>query len=173
VTMVAAILRNKYGWQDRIKPDLFRVLGAVVAVLTAFYIYLSFTEQLTVNFAGPHGEIAVSELIISGDLAPLWWGTMVVGFIAPALVLLTQAIRPEWFNTTATVVSSVVLVIAFWIKRFLIVVPSLLRPLLPFQSGTYSPTWIEWSIIAGTFALAVLLYAVFIKVFPIVEAEEK
>ena len=173
VTVVAAIMRKLYGWQERIKPDVFKSLGAIMAVLTAFYIYLSFTEQLTVNFAGPHGEVAVSELILSGQLSPLYWGTMIIGFILPTLTVLTQAIRPQWFSMTRTVIASGVLVIAFWIKRFLIVVPSLLRPLLPFPSGTYSPTWIEWSIVAGTIALAILLYAVFIKVFPIVEAEEK
>ena len=173
VTMVAAILRKVYGWEKHITAELFRTLGLILAVITAFYIYLSFTEQITANFAGPHGETAVSELLISGPLSPLYWATMVGGFILPTLVLLTQAIRPQWFNATRTVITSGVLVIAFWAKRFIIVVPSLLRPLLPFPSGSYSPTWIEWSIVAGTVALAILLYVVFIKVFPIVEAEEK
>jgi molybdopterin-containing oxidoreductase family membrane subunit len=173
VTIVAAVLRKIYGWQEHIKPDLFRTLGVIVALITAFYIYLSFTEQLTVNFAGPHGEVAVSELILSGELSPLYWGTMIGGFILPTMLMLAQAIRPKWFSMMRTVIAAVVLVIAFWVKRFIIVVPSLLRPLLPFPSGTYSPTWIEWSIVAGTVALAVLLYAVFIKVFPIVEAQEK
>jgi Ni/Fe-hydrogenase subunit HybB-like protein len=43
---------------------------------------------------------------------------------------------------------------------------------MPFPSGTYSPSWIEWSIVAGIFAMAILIYMVFVKIFPITEAEE-
>jgi len=173
VMLVAGILRKGYRWQEVIKPDVFRTLGAVLGLITAFYMYLTFAEQLTMNFAAPRPEVVVSELVLSGELSPLYWVTMVAGFGIPSLVLILQTIRPAWFNVTRTVVLSGVIIAAFWAKRFLIVVPSLLRPLLPFPFGTYNPTWAEWSIIAGTFALAVLLYMLFIKVFPIVEGHEK
>lgn len=44
--------------------------------------------------------------------------------------------------------------------------------LLPYPTGTYSPTWVEYSFIAGLFALGALLIAVFIKLFPILEVPE-
>jgi molybdopterin-containing oxidoreductase family membrane subunit len=53
-------------------------------------------------------------------------------------------------------------------KRYLIVVPSqTYGPLLPYPIGSYSPTWVEYSIILGLFALGTLLYVLFMKVFPI------
>ncbi len=88
-------------------------------------------------------------------------------------MLIVQAIRPQWFSVTRTLIAAATIVVAFWVKRFLIVVPSLLRPLLPFPEGSYSLSWVEWSIVAGTFALAALLFVLFLKIFPIVESTEE
>jgi molybdopterin-containing oxidoreductase family membrane subunit len=59
-----------------------------------------------------------------------------------------------------------------WVERFLIVVPSMATPQVPFDWGVYQPTWVEWSITAASFAAFALLYAVFSKVFPIVSMWE-
>ena len=45
--------------------------------------------------------------------------------------------------------------------------------LLPYTPGSYTPTWVEYSIILGLFALGALLYIVFVKVFPILEVPER
>jgi Ni/Fe-hydrogenase subunit HybB-like protein len=59
-------------------------------------------------------------------------------------------------------------------KRFLIVVPSQTHgTLLPYSAGAYSPTWVEYSIILGMFALGTLAYLAFAKVFPIMEVQEE
>ncbi len=173
VCVIAAILRKVYNWQTYIKPEIFRSLGVVLGVLTHFYIYLVLAEQLTMLYASPHAEVAVSEMLLKGELAIIFWPVLILGLAIPALILVVQGFRPKWFSLKLTIVASVVILIAFWVKRFLIVVPSLLRPLLPFPSGVYSPSWVEWSIIAGIFALAVLLYAFYLKVFPIMEISEE
>lgn len=173
VMVVAAILRKAFGWQEIIKAEVFRVLSVFLGIITAFYLYLTFAEQLTMRYAAPRPEVVISELVLEGELSPLYWGTIIIGFMVPSLVMILQAIRPKWFSVTRTVILAGVVVVAFWAKRFLIVVPSLLRPLLPFPFGSYNPTWVEWSVIAGTIALAILLFALFIKVFPIVEAHEQ
>jgi Ni/Fe-hydrogenase subunit HybB-like protein len=74
------------------------------------------------------------------------------------------------FNPMLTFIASIILNIAFWIKRFTIVVPSLLNPPL-YQTGIYIPTITEASIILGTFWMAVLLYVAFVKLFPIIELD--
>jgi molybdopterin-containing oxidoreductase family membrane subunit len=67
--------------------------------------------------------------------------------------------------------------IGAWLKRFVIIVPTLQNPFLPIQrapSGwaTYQPTWVEWSITAAAVAGFVLIYLLFSKVFPIVSIWE-
>ena len=57
-------------------------------------------------------------------------------------------------------------------KRYLIVVPSQTHGmLLPYGMGSYSPTWVEYAVVLGLFALAVLLYMFFVKIFPILEVK--
>ncbi len=173
IIVVGTLLRKMYGWQEKIKQDAFRLLSVFLGCITAFYIYLTFAEQITMRYSGPEPELVVSEAVLAGNLSPVYWGMMVVGFFVPALVMIVQAIHPKWFSLTRTAILSAVLIVAFWIKRFFIIVPSLLHPLMPFPIGSYRPTWIEWSIVAGTFALAILLYSVFLKLFPIVEVHEE
>ena len=59
-----------------------------------------------------------------------------------------------------------------WLERFLIVIPTLGHPRLPFNWRGYTTTWVELSITAGTFAYFILLYAIFSKLFPIISIWE-
>jgi molybdopterin-containing oxidoreductase family membrane subunit len=75
------------------------------------------------------------------------------------------------------VLACAIIVVQAWIKRYLIVVPTLLHPYLPIQNvapeaATYFPSWVEISISAGAIAGFVLLYTMFSKVFPIVSIWE-
>ncbi len=73
----------------------------------------------------------------------------------------------------STVLSGVLVNVAAISKRYLIAVPSQTHgTLLPYPTASYSPTWVEYSIILGLFALGILLYVLFIKVFPIMEVTE-
>lgn len=59
-----------------------------------------------------------------------------------------------------------------WLKRFVIVVPSLALPLMPYEWGVYRPTWVEWSITAATFAGFALLFMVFARHVPLLSVWE-
>jgi molybdopterin-containing oxidoreductase family membrane subunit len=59
-----------------------------------------------------------------------------------------------------------------WLERFVIVVPTLTYPRLPNETVLYHPTWVEWSILAGSLSFFILLYMIFTKVFPIVSIWE-
>lgn len=172
VIVAAGVLRTSYNWQDHLKPQIFKGLGTFLGVVTLFYVYMVFAEQLTMQYSPPLSELLVSEILTAGAFAPLFWPMLVLGFVGPALTLLAQAIRPQWFSLTRTIFAAGAIVIAFWVKRFLIVIPSLLRPLLPFPEGSYSPSWVEWSIVAGILALAILFFMAFLKIFPIMELHE-
>ena len=173
VIVVSAVLRSVFHWQEHIKADIFSGLGTFLGILTLFYIYLIFGEQLTMRYAAPLSEFLISVKVLQGEFAIVFWPMLILGFFIPAVTLIVQGIRPRWFSLTRTVVAAALIVIAFWVKRFLIVVPSLLRPLLPFPEGSYNPSWIEWSIIVGILALAVLLYIAFLKIFPILDLNEE
>lgn len=169
VIIVAAILRKAYRWRDQIKDDIFRHGGALLAIFVTFYIWFILHEHLTIRFAGPIAEFRISEALLSGRFAPIFWPMLLVGLLAPMVYLFVQAVRPKAFRMGAVLLAAVLVIVALWVKRFLIVVPSLLYPRLPYVVGSYTPTWVEWSVVVGTIALAVFLYLIFIKLFPILE----
>ena len=77
----------------------------------------------------------------------------------------------------AAVMASVLVDIGAWIKRFVIIVPTLQNPFLPIQRAPagwafYRPSWVEWSITAAALAGFALIYILFSKVFPIVSIWE-
>ena len=148
---------------------MYRHAGALLAILVSFYIWFIFQEQRTIRFAGPIPEFRVSEALLTGRFAPIFWTMLVGGLILPMVYLFVQAVRPRAYRGGAVFISAALIIVALWVKRFLIVVPSLLYPRLPYAVGTYSPTWVEWSVVAGTIALAIFLYLLFIKLFPIME----
>jgi molybdopterin-containing oxidoreductase family membrane subunit len=56
-----------------------------------------------------------------------------------------------------------------WLERFIIIVPGLARKQVFTQSWyTYAPSPIEIMIVAGTFALVLMLFLLFAKVFPLI-----
>ncbi len=39
---------------------------------------------------------------------------------------------------------------------------------LPYRHGSYFPTWVEFSVVAGLVAFGIMVFLVFLKIFPIV-----
>ncbi|OGD55377.1 hypothetical protein A3K81_03505 [Candidatus Bathyarchaeota archaeon RBG_13_60_20] len=169
VMVIAAVVRKIYHWEDIIKPDLFRGLSNFTAMTTLVYLYMMMAEQLAALFAGPSGEVFVSEEWLFGSFAALFWLMTTLGLVIPFLYMLVQAFRKDYVNIEWTAAMSLMLVIAFWFKRYMIIVPTLSIGVQ--QVGIYSPTWTEIAILLGSFALPLLLYTVLTKVVPLMELE--
>ena len=71
-----------------------------------------------------------------------------------------------------TVIASLLVDLGMWLERFTIVVPTETRPMLLYSVGIYRPTWVEWSVTAAALAGFALIYALFVKVFPIISIWE-
>lgn len=170
VIVIAAILRKIYHWEEIIKPEIFRGLGNFTAITTLTYLYMMMAEQLTALFAGPAGEVLVSQAWLFGSFSTIFWSMTSLGLIIPFLYLLIQAFRPNYVNIGWTAFMSVILVIAFWFKRYLIIVPTLSLGIQ--EVGVYNPTWVEIAIVLGSFALPALLYTLLAKLVPLIELEE-
>ena len=168
VIVIAAIFRWLFGWEEYIKPEVFKGLGNFLAASMFVYLYFMFAEQITMQYPGPTpiAEVEVATAILKGEFAGPFWFMLIFLFILPCFLIFGQVVTKK-FSLKLTVLSALAILIGLWIKRVLIVIPSLTRSLLPFSIGIYVPTWIEWSLIAGTFGIAALLYALFIKIFPI------
>jgi len=59
-----------------------------------------------------------------------------------------------------------------WLERFVIIVQGLLRDQLPSAWSSYTPTWVDLSILAGTFGFFGLLFLLFLRFMPFVPVSE-
>jgi len=87
----------------------------------------------------------------------------------PLVSLLFQALTQNW-KVQWLVAAGIAVNLGAIAKRYLIAVPSQTHgQLLPYADGSYSPTWVEFAVIASLMAFGALVIGVFMKVLPIVE----
>ena len=155
----AVILAIEKSSPPKFLPDFSPFLAWTSGILTLILGFLVVNERLPIV---PGVMIIESPAAVSLTRLLL----LVVGIIF-ALSLIPLL----WRSRIAAAVTAGILVnLAAIFKRILIVVPSLTHgSLLPYGVGKYTPTWVEYSVILGLAALGVLLYALFMKVFPIIE----
>src|SRR5690606_41034003 len=59
-----------------------------------------------------------------------------------------------------------------WMERFIIIVTSLNRDFLPSSWHIYAPTWVDWSLLAGSIAFFLLLFLLFLRFVPFIPVSE-
>jgi len=149
-----------------------RKLSRLMLVFGIGYAYFVINEHVGSAYTGETAEKPLLAKMISGQFAPQFWGMVVLGLALPVLVLITPAGRRIWGITIAAVLVN----IGMWLKRYIIVVPTLASPFMPLHGTSklnYVPTWVEWSITAGAFAAFALMFMLFAKVFPVISMWER
>jgi Ni/Fe-hydrogenase subunit HybB-like protein len=169
--MLAAIVRIATKTKSRITLDAFAWLGKLLLGLVITYLYFTAVEILTITYQPGTSEQGLSEALLSGVYAWIFWGAVLSLAIATVL-LIWQAITRHW-SIGLVFAAGVLVNIGAVAKRYLIVVPSQTHgQLLPYPTGTYTPNWVEVAIVIALFALGAAMIGVFMKVFPIVPLEE-
>lgn len=168
ILIVMVIFRKIYHLEEYITERHFRNLSHLLLVSLLFYVYLTVGEYITIGYKLEIEELHLLELLLVGANAPWFWFFVVTGLVIPGFLLISR-----WGPTIPRIITAAVLVnIAMWIKRFIIIIPSLQVPLMPFEFGAYTPTWVEWSITAAAFAAFVLIFAIFAKFLPLLSIWE-
>ncbi|HTM10182.1 MAG TPA: NrfD/PsrC family molybdoenzyme membrane anchor subunit [Verrucomicrobiae bacterium] len=162
------VFRKTYGLQQYLKPIHFRYLGQLLLIMALLWFYFTFAEYLTGYYGAEPEEMKVFWAKITGPFWPFFWGMVLCNFVVPLACLM----RLKDHTIGKVLIASLAIVVGMWLERFIIVVPTLSFPRLPFQQGIYWPTWVEWGETAGSFGLFALCYLVFTKFFPIISIWE-
>ena len=96
-----------------------------------------------------------------------------IGVLLPIIIISIPKIR----TINSISFASVIVVIAMWVKRYIIIIPTLETPLLPLQDSRleyvkYSITWVEWALTFAGLAAFCLMFYFFSKLVPIVPVSE-
>ena len=176
IIIVMAIFRKLFHFEEYITEKHFKYLSYLLLTSLVFYLYLTVSEYLTVGYKLQVEEKNLLEILLFGTNAPWFWTFVIGGMAVPAFLIVFQKMSV----VRRLVIAAVLVNIGMWLKRFVIVIPSLQVPLMPFDFGSYTPTWVEWSITAAAFAAFILVLAVVAKILPMIsmwevaeEAEEE
>ena len=75
-------------------------------------------------------------------------------------------------NTKWLFILSIFINIGMWFERFVIVIPSLSHEFEPWQWGSYAPTWVDYSILLGSFGWFFMWFLLFIRQLPVMAISE-
>ena len=162
------IFRKAYGLQYYLKPVHFRYLGQLLLIMSLLWFYFTFAEYLTGYYGAEPEEMKVFWAKFSGSFWPYFWGMVLCNLFIPLACL----VRLGHHTIGKVLTASLSIIVGMWLERFIIVVPTLSFPRLPFPQTTYYPTWVELGEFAGSLALFALFYLLFTKVFPIISIWE-
>jgi molybdopterin-containing oxidoreductase family membrane subunit len=169
--VLAAIYRKVLNEENKIGKEVFSLLGKFLMILTIAYLYFMLVEWLTTTYSAHQHELRISQALLSGEYSIIFWSS-VAALVLPVAILLAQFIRGR-FSIGWTVLSGLLVNYAAIGKRYLIVIPSQTHgTLLPYDVGSYSPTWVEYAVVAGLISLGGLMFALFTKLFPLTPVSE-
>jgi hypothetical protein len=172
-----AVFRKVYHLENLITMRQFRALGALLMALTVIYLYFTFSEYLTAWYGGEAVDRRLLHTLMGqGAYGVTWWAMVVGCFFVPAILLVIPVVFPNKVSLSRLVIACILINIGMWLKRYLIIVPTLMTPFIPAAAAGvtlhYHPTWVEWTITAGAVAVFLLLFTFFAKVFPIISIWE-
>lgn len=166
LTMI--LLRKIYHLEDYLKEIHFEYLGQLMLAMCLLWFYFTFAEYLTAFYGHEPVEMSIFWAKVTGHYAPYFWTMVVTDLVIPLAILCNRKTR----KIPGIAVASVSVCIGMWLERFTIVVPTLVNPRLPWARGSYAPSWVEISLFAAFIAGFILLYAIFVKLFPIISIWE-
>jgi len=169
VIILMNILRTSYKLEDYFTDFHFDMMGRLLVLVSLLYAYFNINEFLVPAYKMKSGEDVHLYTLFQGAYAGLFWVVQIIGMGLPIIFMMFK----EWRKPGNLTFIAVIVLIAAFLKRYIIVVPTLLHPYLPIQNvpekfHSYFPTWIEMSVTAGAFAMTFIIITLLLKVFPVI-----
>jgi molybdopterin-containing oxidoreductase family membrane subunit len=168
--VVMWVFRKIYHLESQITKIHFNYLGIIMIILGAMYGYFTFSEYLTSWYGSIKWDMEVLyRLFDPNEYWHLFVFAVFIGVLLPIIIVTV----PKFRNINSIAFAAAIAVLALWVKRYLIIIPTLETPLLPLHDlrpeyVNYSATWVEWALTFAGIALFILLFYLFSKFIPII-----
>jgi molybdopterin-containing oxidoreductase family membrane subunit len=170
--ILMAIFRKIYNLEKYITLKHFVNLGIVLFVVAAFFGYFTFSDYLTKWY----GSVKMDKILIDKlftEFKTYFIFANYIGILTPVIIIAIPRLR----TINNITIASVIALLALWVNRYIIIVPTLETPFIPIQDTRhdwlfYSPTWVEWSLTAAGIAVFGMLFMIISKLAPIVSISE-
>ena len=166
--------RKFYHLEEFLQEKHFQYLGILLLVLGGLYGYFTFSEYLTSWYGSEKWELhLIFKLFDSNEFGPMFFYAAFIGVLVPVIIVAI----PKTRTINGITIASVIVVTAMWVKRYIIIIPTLETPLLPMQESRmeyvhYSITWVEWALTFSGIAAFFLFFYFSSKFVPIIPVSE-
>jgi molybdopterin-containing oxidoreductase family membrane subunit len=168
ILIAMAIFRRIYKLHDLITDKQFENLGLLLLAFAMMYLYFTISEFLTAGYTNWEEDAEVLGELFYGRFAWMFWTFLICGLFIPIILL----VNPKTRTVKGILIASILVNIGMWVKRFIIIVPTVSAPVVSSSWVIYTPTIYEILITISGFAFFILLYAIFSKIFPIISIWE-
>lgn len=168
VLLVVIPLRAMFDIRDLITA---RHLESLSKLLLAMSMAIGFSYLLETGMAfysGVEAEIAVMNQRMFGDTAPAFWAMVFCNVIAPLCLWFRRVRR----NISLLVAVSLCVTLGMWLERYVIIIGTTSRSLMPANWTEYLPSFVDVTMFAGTAGLFFGLILLFVRFFPCVGIAE-
>lgn len=166
------VFRKVYRLDEYITRKHFVAMGVLMVVLAALFGYFTFSDYLTKWYGSEKNDESLIRILFTEYYWPFIFSNY-IGVLIPLLVVGIAKLR----TITNITLSALVVIVALWFNRYLIVIPTLESPYLPIQDSrpewaNYTGTWVEFSLMAAGVALFCLLFTLASKFVPVMNVSE-
>jgi len=173
VVIMMYFVRTNFKLDKYLTLHHFDMMGKLLVLVSIIYLYFNINEYLVPAYKMEKADAIHLQELFVGAYALMFWSVQILGLILPIILMLFRFFRRPF----PMLIISIVVLVAAWFKRFIIVVPVQENPLLPKQFVphewmVYQPTIIETAITMGTLLLAVIIITLLVKLFPVISIWE-
>jgi len=168
VGMLATALRRAFALQNLVTPKHLDMLGRLTLACGMMTAYGYFADAFTALYSGQRQELETLHDRLFGPFAWAYWGAVVFNF-APLQLLWRRSLR---CNPLVLFLVGLSVTIGMWLERYMLVFSTLFRDYLVSSWGSYSPSFWEWTLFAGSIGLFLTLFLLFSRILPMISAFE-
>ncbi len=161
-------LRRGYRLQRYITAEHFDLLAKLLLAMSLVMTFVYATEFFMAFFRGSEAEVQLFRWRATGTYAPIFWGVVGCNSVAPLALFWSRVRR----SLPAVIAISVLVTVGMWFERFLFIVTTLARNYVAQNWGNYVPTLRESLICVGGLGWFLMLFLLFIKLFPCMAISE-
>jgi molybdopterin-containing oxidoreductase family membrane subunit len=168
VLTVMIPVRRIYGLERYITDYHFENMARFILLTSLIVGYAYVTEYFIAWYSG-----------VEAERTSMWLRAFGSYWVSTWIMIICNAVVPQvfWFRRLRTHVPTLFVVatlinIGMWFERYVIIITGLSREYDVAVWGQYTPSWVELSILAGSFAWFGMWFLIFLKLFPVIAINE-
>ena len=160
--------RAYFGLKHLVTMRHLENMNKIILATSCMVGYAYAVEVFTAWYSGNANEQFAFLNRAFGPLGWAYWLMVFCNVLVPHLFWFKKCRTTPWIMVLVAILVNV----GMWMERFVIIVSSLSRDYLPSNWHDYAPTWVDLTMLAGSFGLFFTLFLLFCRYLPMVAMAE-